>query len=109
MPGVRYIITDAPPPVGDLTVAELISTDAENSLMLGTDDKLLVPRGLLTPEQLASLAKADTAVQPSAIAMLCGAVGGGACDRKWAGGGSVQELNWEAIEADVGRVESRET
>ena len=41
--------------------------------------------------------------------MLCGAVGGGACDRQWAGGGSVQELNWEAIEADVGRVESRET
>lgn len=32
------------------------------------------------------------------------AVVGGAGDWKWSGGGSVQELDWQAIEADMGGV-----
>jgi len=41
--------------------------------------------------------------------VLCGAVVGRASDRKRSGGGGVQELDWEEIEADLGGVEGGKT
>ena len=41
--------------------------------------------------------------------MLSRAIGSGACDWEWSGGGGVQEDGWEEVEADGGAVEGGQT
>jgi len=59
--GVRYVVTDAPSSGGGVQAGNLISEDADNTLALGTDNRLFVPPGgvALTQDQLDALELAE--------------------------------------------------